>query len=559
MPKTDKEEFLRSEKYIGEISEEIASRMKLSISKEDFLANVRKNVNLDREPKPEKKFKEMVEKLSTQSKQISTRVRFRDVGTVHHIGNGVATVSGLPNVSIDEIVVFPTGVEGMALNLDKKRVDLIMLGSENGIRGGDLVQATGNRLKVPVGSQLLGRIIDPLGIPLDTDEPVEASEFRYLSRSAPGVIKRAPVNESLFTGTKIIDTLFPIGRGQRELILGDRQTGKTTLAVDAILSQKDTDVRCVYVAIGQKKSSTLSIIETLQKHNALSYTSIVMSSPDDQPALRYLAPYTGMTIAEFFLDQGLDVLIVFDDLSRHADSYRELSLLLRRPPGREAYPGDIFYIHSRLLERACKLNEENNGGSITALPIAATQNGNLSGYIPTNLISITDGQLMLDADLFNQGQKPAIDIGRSVSRVGGAAQRPAVRNLVGNLKLELSQYEEVEHFTRFGTEVDQATRQQIEKGKRILNILKQKPNQPYTFPLTVVLLYALTNGYLDHVPFPLIHLYQDELESDFPHNESKLLNDINREGALTKEITWDLERALTDFNEDWVEKKGASS
>ena len=559
MPKTDKEEFLRSEKYIGEISEEIASRMKLSISKEDFLANVRKNVNLDREPKPEKKFKEMVEKLSTQSKQISTRVRFRDVGTVHHIGNGVATVSGLPNVSIDEIVVFPTGVEGMALNLDKKRVDLIMLGSENGIRGGDLVQATGNRLKVPVGSQLLGRIIDPLGIPLDTDEPVEASEFRYLSRSAPGVIKRAPVNESLFTGTKIIDTLFPIGRGQRELILGDRQTGKTTLAVDAILSQKDTDVRCVYVAIGQKKSSTLSIIETLQKHNALSYTSIVMSSPDDQPALRYLAPYTGMTIAEFFLDQGLDVLIVFDDLSRHADSYRELSLLLRRPPGREAYPGDIFYIHSRLLERACKLNEENNGGSITALPIAATQNGNLSGYIPTNLISITDGQLMLDADLFNQGQKPAIDIGRSVSRVGGAAQRPAVRNLVGNLKLELSQYEEVEHFTRFGTEVDQATRQQIEKGKRILNILKQKPNQPYTFPLTVVLLYALTNGYLDHVPFPLIHLYQDELESDFPHNESKLLNDINREGALTKEITGDLERALTDFNKDWVEKKGASS
>jgi len=559
MPKTDKEEFLRSEKYIGEISEEIASRMKLSISKEDFLANVRKNVNLDRKPKPEKKFKEMVEKLSRQSKQISTRVRFRDVGTVHHIGNGVATVSGLPNVSIDEIVVFPTGVEGMALNLDKKRVDLIMLGSENGIRGGDLVQATGNRLKVPVGSQLLGRIIDPLGIPLDTDEPVEASEFRYLSRSAPGVIKRAPVNESLFTGTKIIDTLFPIGRGQRELILGDRQTGKTTLAVDAILSQKDTDVRCVYVAIGQKKSSTLSIIETLQKHNALSYTSIVMSSPDDQPALRYLAPYTGMTIAEFFLDQGLDVLIVFDDLSRHADSYRELSLLLRRPPGREAYPGDIFYIHSRLLERACKLNEENNGGSITALPIAATQNGNLSGYIPTNLISITDGQLMLDADLFNQGQKPAIDIGRSVSRVGGAAQRPAVRKLVGNLKLELSQYEEVEHFTRFGTEVDQATRQQIEKGKRILNILKQKPNQPYTFPLTVVLLYALTNGYLDHVPFPLIDLYQDELESYFPHNESKLLNDINREGALTKEITGDLERALTDFNEDWVEKKGALS
>ncbi len=555
----DKENLRLPEEQFGDISEKISSRMKLSVSKEDFLANVKKNVDLDREVKPQKRFKETVDKLSQQSKQISTRVRFRDVGTVHHIGNGVATVSGLPNVSIDEIVVFPTGVEDMALNLDKKRVDLIMLGSENDIRGGDLVQATGNRLKVPVGSQLLGRIIDPLGNPLDNDEPIEASEYRYLSRIAPGVIKRAPVNESMFTGTKIIDTLFPIGRGQRELILGDRQTGKTTLAVDAIISQKDSDVRCIYVAIGQKKSSTLATIETLKKHDALSYTSFVISSSDDQPALRYLAPYTGMTMAEFFLDQGLDVLIIFDDLSKHADSYRELSLLLRRPPGREAYPGDIFYLHSRLLERACKLNEEYNGGSITALPIATTQNGNLSAYIPTNLISITDGQLMLDADLFNQGQKPAVDIGRSVSRVGGSAQRQAIRKLVGNLKLELSQYEEVEHFTRFGTEVDQATRQQIEKGKRILNILKQKPNQPLTFPLTVVLLFGLTNGYLDDIPLPFLDAYQDELKNYFHARESKLLNDIDREGILTDEITKDLERALSDFNEEWIEKKGAAS
>jgi F-type H+-transporting ATPase subunit alpha len=555
----DKENLRLPEEQFGDISEKISSRMKLSVTKEDFLARVKKNVDQDRELKPQKRFKETVDKLSQQSKQISTRVRFRDVGTVHHIGNGVATVSGLPNVSIDEIVVFPTGVEGMALNLDKKRVDLIMLGSENDIRGGDLVQATGNRLKVPVGSQLLGRIVDPLGNPLDTDEPIEASEYRYLSRIAPGVIKRSPVNESMFTGTKIIDTLFPIGRGQRELILGDRQTGKTTLAVDAIISQKDSNVRCIYVAIGQKKSSTLATIETLIKHEALSYTSFVVSSPDDQPALRYLSPYTGMTMAEFFLDQGLDVLIIFDDLSKHADSYRELSLLLRRPPGREAYPGDIFYIHSRLLERACKLNEENKGGSITALPIATTQNGNLSDYIPTNLISITDGQLMLDADLFNQGQKPAVDIGRSVSRVGGAAQRQAVRKLVGNLKLELSQYEEVEHFTRFGTEVDQATRQQIEKGKRILNILKQKPNQPFTFPLTVVLLFGLTNDSLDDIPLPLLDAYQDDLKNYFHARESKLLNDIDREGVLTEEITKDLERALHDFNEEWVEKKGAAS
>jgi F-type H+-transporting ATPase subunit alpha len=559
MSKKDNENLLQAEKYSREISDGIISRMSLSTSTEEFLNKVRKNVDQDRKTKPDKKFKQMVDELSEQSKQITTRVRFRDVGTVHHIGNGVATVSGLPNVSIDEIVVFPTGVEGMALNLDKKRVDLIMLGSENGIRGGDLVEATGNRLKVPVGSQLLGRIIDPLGNPLDNDDVIEASEYRYLSRIAPGVIKRSPVNESMFTGTKIIDTLFPIGRGQRELILGDRQTGKTTLAVDAILSQKDTDVRCIYVAIGQKKSSTLAIIETLRERNALSYTSIVISSPDDQPALRYLAPYTGMTMAEFFLDQGLDVLIVFDDLSKHADSYRELSLLLRRPPGREAYPGDIFYIHSRLLERACKLSKENNGGSITALPIAATQNGNISDYIPTNLISITDGQLVLNADLFNQGQKPAIEIGRSVSRVGGAAQRPAIRKLVGNLKLELSQYEEVEHFTRFGTEVDQATRRQIEKGKRILNVLKQKPNQPYDFSTTVVLLFALTKGYMDDIPIPIIGEYQDELRDYFQSKERKLINDIDREGTLTEDITEELERALNNFNEEWAEMKGALS
>ena len=559
MAKKDNEGSFSMNEYSDDISKGISSRMKLSTSKEDFLKNVKKKVDLERQKKPEKKIKRMVNQLSQQTQQISTRVRFRDVGTVHHIGNGVATVSGLPNVSIDEIVVFPTGVEGMALNLEKKRVDLIMLGSEKGIRGGDLVQATGKVLKVPVGSQLLGRIIDSLGNPLDTDDPIEASEYRSLSRIAPGVIKRSPVNEPLFTGTKAVDMLFPIGRGQRELILGDRQTGKTTLAVDTILSQKETDVRCIYVAIGQKKSSILATINTLREHDALSYTSIVISSPDDQPALRYLAPYTGMTMAEFFLDQGLDVLVIFDDLSKHADSYRELSLLLRRPPGREAYPGDIFYIHSRLLERACKLNEENKGGSITALPIATTQNGNISSYIPTNLISITDGQLVLDADLFNQSQKPAIDIGRSVSRVGGAAQRPALRKLVGNLKLELSQYEEVEHFTRFGTEVDQATRQQIEKGKRILNVLKQKPNQPYSFAIMVVLVYALTKGYMDDIPIPLLSAYQQKMRNHFPQKESKLLNDINREGELTDEITEDLERALSIFNDRWAEEKGTPS
>jgi F-type H+-transporting ATPase subunit alpha len=556
MSKTEHHPSAQSQEKLESLTNNIGERLSLDVDRKEFLQRVKDKVAQDREPKPEKKITEIVETLKTQTRQITSRVRFHDVGTVQHIGNGVATVSGLPNVSIDEIVTFPTGVEGMALNLEKKSVDLIMLGPEEGIRGGDLVESTGKRLRIPVGSQLLGRIIDPLGNPLDRDEPIEASEFRFFSNIAPSVIKRSPVNESLFTGTKTIDALFPIGRGQRELIVGDRQTGKTTLAVDAILSQKNTDVHCVYVAIGQKKSSTLSVIETIRDHGVLHNTTVILSSPDDQPALRYLAPYSGMTISEYFLDQGLDVLIVFDDLSKHANAYRELSLLLRRPPGREAYPGDIFYIHSRLLERACKLSPENGGGSITALPIAVTQNGNISSYITTNLISITDGQLMLDSDLFNQGQKPAIDIGRSVSRVGGAAQTPAMRELVGNLKLELSQYEEVEHFTRFGTEVDAVTRQQIEKGKRILNALKQKPNQPYTYPITIVILFALNKGYMDHVPYALIEDYEEDLRIYFSKNETKLLNMINKEARLSDEITEQLHHSLLSYNESWNEERG---
>jgi len=556
MPKNEPQVDLPQENNLESVSEKLKSRLSISIDQEAFLKRVKDQVAKDREIKPKKKIQGIVNRLNQETQKMQTRVRFHDVGTVHHIGNGVATVSGLPNVSIDEIVTFPNGTEGMALNLDKNRVDLIVLGSEKGIRGGDLVQSTGNRLKVPVGSQLLGRIIDPLGNPLDRDEPIEASEFRFFSKIAPGVIKRSPVNEPLFTGTKVVDALFPIGRGQRELILGDRQTGKTTIAVDAILSQANSDVRCIYVAIGQKKSSTLAVIETIRSHGVLPNTAIIISGPDDQPALRYLAPYTGMTMAEYFLDQGLDVLIVFDDLSKHANAYRELSLLLRRPPGREAYPGDIFYIHSRLLERACKLNAENGGGSITALPIAILQNGNLSSYIPTNLISITDGQLVLDADLFNEGQKPAIDIGRSVSRVGGAAQEPAMRELVGDLKLELSQYEEVEHFTKFGTEVDKATRQQIERGKRILNVLKQKPNQPFSFPITIVILYALNHGYLDQIPTPQIPNYENSLREFVSKNETKLLNNIRKEAKLTEEITQELDRVLTAFYDKWIEKKG---
>lgn len=546
------------QKHLDNFSEELEQRTSLAHSPDAFVKSVREKVVKDKDSLTKKKIKKLISTLEEKSSDLSSRVRFRDVGTVQHIGNGIATVSGLPNVSIDEIVTFPTGVEGMALNLEQKRVDLIMLGSEKGIRGGDLVQATGKRLSIPVGSAFLGRIVDPLGNPLDNDTPIDVSEYRFLSRTASGVIERSPVNESLFTGTRLIDALFPIGRGQRELILGDRQTGKTTLAIDAILSQKQSDVRCIYVAVGQKKSSTLSVINTLKKHEMLERTAIIISSPDDQPALRYLAPYAGMTLAEYFLDLGMDVLVIFDDLTRHADAYRELSLLLRRPPGREAYPGDIFYLHSRLLERACKLNAEQGGGSITALPIATTQNGNISGYIPTNLISITDGQIMLDTDLFNQGQKPAVDIGRSVSRVGGAAQKPAIRELVGDLKLELSQYQEVEHFTRFGTEVDEATRKQIQKGQRILAVLKQKPHEPSTFVGTVIILYALNQGFIDRIPLRQIAKFKTKLVHYVYDHEAKLVNEIDKEGRFTDEIEAQLTQVLTEFVKTWLEEKGAS-
>ena len=541
---------------LDEFSRTLGIKTRLSTSEEDFLRKVKEDIARDKAVPPRREVKGLVDRLDKRSLDLSPQVRFFDVGTVQHIGNGIATVSGLPNVSIDEIVTFPTGVEGMALNLERKRVDLIMLGSEQDIRGGDLVQATGERLRVPVGSQLLGRIIDPLGNPMDGHEPLEITEFRVLSKIAPGVIHRSPVNQPLYTGTKVIDSLFPIGRGQRELILGDRQTGKTTLAVDAILNQRNSNVRCIYVAIGQKKSSTLAVIETLRKHQVLENTAIVIGSPDDQPALRYLAPFTGMTMAEYFLDQGQDVLIIFDDLSKHADAYRELSLLLRRPPGREAYPGDIFYLHSRLLERACKMDEAHGGGSITALPVATTQNGNLSTYIPTNLISITDGQIVLDKTAFNEGQKPAIDIGRSVSRVGSAAQMPAVQKLVGNLKLELSQFKEVEHFTRFGTEVDDATNRQVQKGKCILSLLKQKPHQPLSFPMLVVLLYALDKDYLDTIFLFDLEDYQSKLIAYFEVRETKLLGAIEKVGRLTEELTAQLTESLDTFTSAWLEKKG---
>lgn len=502
------------------------------------------------------KMDDLVSELVSRIALVSPEVRFREVGTVQHVGSGVVRLSGLPQTRTNELVTFPTQVRGLVLNLEHDTLDVILLGSGEGIQGGDLVTATGNRLRIPVGHAVLGRVINPLVVPLDDAVLIETTESWYFERRVPGIIERAPVEEPLLTGWKMIDTLVPIGRGQRELILGDRQTGKTTLVVDTILNQKNQGVVCFYVSIGQKKSSTLAVIETLREHGAMAYTTVVVASADDPPALRYLAPYAACTLAEFFMHEGRDVLIVYDDLTKHADAYREVSLLLRRPPGREAYPGDVFYLHSRLLERACKLNEESGGGSLTALPIAETQQGNLSSYIPTNLISITDGQIILDTDLFNQGIKPAIDAGRSVSRVGGAAQVPAMRKSASNLRLELAQYEEVRRFARFGTEVDEATRQQIRRGERWQRLLTQPPHQPLSLGSEIVMLRAAGEGHLDDVPMQDILSFERAFLAHFRAEHPVLSAHLDRTGELSEAFEETFRETVAGFRSSWFGDKG---
>lgn len=496
----------------------------------------------------------LVGELLCQVEQIEPQVRFRDVGTVQHIGEGVATLSGLPRARTDELVTFPTGVQGLVLNLDHAHVDVILLGSEENIQGGDLVTATGERLRVPVGHSLLGRVVNPLGQPLDGGGPIQATLLEYLEQDAPSIVSREPVKKPLHTGTKVIDALVPIGCGQRELILGDRQSGKTTLAVDAILNQLETEVVCVYVAIGQKKSTVLSVVDTLRRGGALPYTIVVVASPNDPPALRYLAPYAGCTMAEYLTREGRDVLIVYDDLTKHADAYRELSLLLRRPPGREAYPGDIFYLHARLLERACKLNEAAGGGSLTALPIVETQRGNVAAYIPTNLISITDGQIVLNAALFNRGIRPAVDIGRSVSRVGGAAQTAAMRAVAGRLRLELAQYEEVAAFARFGTEVDEATRRQIWRGQRLQAVLSQPAHQPLSLDQQVVILLAATEGFLDGVAVEDVPRYERELRAHIERSHPSVCHQLDRTCELSEELRASLLESIYEFHHKWLHR-----
>ncbi|MCD6475708.1 MAG: F0F1 ATP synthase subunit alpha [Anaerolineaceae bacterium] len=484
--------------------------------------------------------------------RVSSNVKFKEVGTVQHIGNGVATLSGLPQVRTDGLVEFSTGVRGLILNLDHDHLDVILLGPDEGISGGDMVTSVGEQLRIPVGPKAIGRVLNPLGEPLDERGPVFASDHWVLERMPPGIVEREPVHEPLQTGIKYIDALLPIGKGQRELIVGDRQTGKTSVAVDAILAQKGQDVYCIYVAIGQKKSTTLDVFETFRANDSMKYTTIVMSSPDDPPALRYLAPYAGCTLAEYLLKMGRDVLIVYDDLTKHADAYRELSLLLRRPPGREAYPGDIFYLHSRLLERACKVKD---GASITALPIVITQRGNISAYIPTNLISITDGQIVLDADQFNRGIKPAVDVGKSVSRVGGAAQTRAMRELSGDVRLQLAQYEEVARFSRFGTEVDSATKRQIETGQRLQAILKQNVHMPLSLGNQILSMFVAVNGYLNDIPVVDITKFEKGMHVYFNRYEPQIEVEINQDGVLTEKLKEEITLGIEKFREKWAEEQ----
>ncbi|MDF1499217.1 MAG: F0F1 ATP synthase subunit alpha [Anaerolineales bacterium] len=502
----------------------------------------------------ESHFGELLDVVSATSIRFEPEVYFRDIGTVLHIGDGVATLSGLPRGQIEELMVFPTGVLGLIFSLDRVHVNVILLGPDQSIQGGDQVDATGERLQVPVGPSLLGRVVNALGEPLDDRGALQPSGSRYLDQEAPGIIDRQPVSVPLHTGLKVIDALLPIGRGQRELILGDRQTGKTTIAVDAIMNQRDEDVPCIYVSIGQKKSSALRVIDRLRETGSLAHTTIVLASPDDPPALRYLAPFAGCTMAEYFLEQGRDVLIIYDDLKRHADAYRELSLLLRRPPGREAYPGDIFYLHSRLLERACKLSEENGGGSITALPIIETQRGNIAAYIPTNLISITDGQIVLDTDLFNKGVKPSVDVGKSVSRVGGKAQTEIMRMLAGELRLQLAQYHEVERFARFGTDIDEATQRQIERGERLQAILTQPPHTPMKLWEQAVVLMAAREELLEGIPIRRLPAFERKLLVEIERHHLELVEQIQLTGELNDEDHQILLHTIEEVHRQWIER-----
>ncbi|RXJ02696.1 F0F1 ATP synthase subunit alpha [Anaerobacillus alkaliphilus] len=491
--------------------------------------------------------------IKKQIEDYQSEVEINDVGTVIQVGDGIALAHGLENVMAGELLEFSNGVMGMAQNLEENAVGIIILGPYTDIREGDEVKRTGRIMEVPVGDALLGRVVNSLGQPVDGLGPIATTESRPIEYAAPGVMDRKSVHEPLQTGIKAIDSLIPIGRGQRELIIGDRQTGKTAIAIDTIINQKNENMICIYVAIGQKESTVAGVVETLRQQGALDYTIVVTASASQPAPLLFLAPYAGVTMGEHFMYQGKHVLVIYDDLTKQASAYRELSLLLRRPPGREAYPGDVFYLHSRLLERAAKLSDAKGGGSLTALPFIETQAGDVSAYIPTNVISITDGQIFLQSDLFFSGVRPAVNAGLSVSRVGGSAQINAMKKVAGTLRLDLASYRELEAFAQFGSDLDKATQAKLNRGARTVEVLKQGLHEPLAVEKQVLILFTLTKGFLDDIAVEDVKRFEEELYVHFDHNNKNLLDQIRSTGKLPDEN--ELKAAIQAFKKNFVSSK----
>ncbi|HVF56023.1 MAG TPA: F0F1 ATP synthase subunit alpha [Pyrinomonadaceae bacterium] len=495
---------------------------------------------------------EISEIIRQQIENFQAGVTVTEVGTVIKVGDGIAEVHGLEKVMAGELLEFPHDVRGLALNLEEDKVGVVLFGEFQAVKEGDTVKRTGRIMSIPVGEALIGRVVNALGVPVDDRGPIITSEYNPLERIAPGVVDRQPVKEPLQTGLKAIDSMVPIGRGQRELIIGDRQTGKTAVALDAVLNQKGKDVICIYVAVGQKASTVAQVVKTLQDFDAMSYSIVVNASASDPAAMQYLAPYAGAAIGEYFRDSGRHVLTIYDDLSKHAAAYREISLLLRRPPGREAYPGDVFYLHSRLLERAAKLSDDKGGGSLTSLPIIETQAGDISAYIPTNVISITDGQIFLEADLFNSGIRPAINVGNSVSRVGGSAQTKAMKQVAGTLRLDLAQFRELQAFAQFGSDLDRQTQAQLARGQRLVEVLKQPQYRPMDVEQQVLIIWAATNGHLDEIPVEHVRRFETDLLRFMENSHPGVMSAIREKKSLTDEIKSDLATAMGDFKESWT-------
>ena len=499
---------------------------------------------------------EITSVLKSRIKQYDAGIDIQEVGTVVQVGDGVARIQGLENAVASEMLELPHGVMGLVLNLEEDSIGAVLMGEDTLIKEGDQAKRTGKVIQVPVGEALVGRVVNPLGVPLDGKGPLDTTEFRPVEFKAPGVIRRQPVKEPLQTGIKAIDSMIPIGRGQRELIIGDRGTGKTAIALDTIINQKGQDVVCIYVAIGQKASTVASLVARLEEHGAMDYTIIIMASASTSAPMRYIAPYAGAAMGEYFTYSGRHALCIYDDLTKHADSYRQMSLLLRRPPGREAFPGDIFYLHSRLLERACKLSDKEGGGSLTALPVIETQAGDVSGYIPTNVISITDGQIFLESDLFYSGIRPAINVGISVSRVGGNAQIKAMKKVAGTLRLDLSTFRELEAFAKFGSELDQETQRAIARGERLVETLNQPQFVPWPVQDQVEIIFAATQGYLDDVPVAQVSRFNGLLRDYLSKHHPEIADKIAETKDLSPETEDRLRTAIATYKETWKDSIG---